>query len=48
MENHWKFLLHIKVAYDLRECHDFDPKTFDQVQGHWKENCVIRARSIYL
>lgn len=26
MEKHWKFLLHAKIANDLRVCHDFDLK----------------------
>lgn len=30
-----------KIAYDQRLCHDFDPKSFWQVQGHWKETCII-------
>lgn len=34
MEKHWNFLLHIKIAYDLRVFH---PWLFRQVQGHWKE-----------
>lgn len=30
-----------KIAYDQWLCHDFDPKSFLQVQGHWKETCII-------
>uniref|UniRef100_K1QGI1 Uncharacterized protein n=1 Tax=Magallana gigas TaxID=29159 RepID=K1QGI1_MAGGI len=26
MGKHWKFLLHTKIAYDLRVCHDLDPR----------------------
>lgn len=29
-----KFLLHTKITYDLRVCHNFDPRSFWQVQGH--------------
>ena len=37
MEKHWKFLLHTKIAYDLRVCHDLDPRSFGQGQSHWQK-----------
>lgn len=40
-DTHWKFLLHTKITCDLRMSHDFDPKSFGQVQDHWKENIII-------
>ena len=46
MEKHWKFLLHTKIAYDLRVCHDLDPRSFGQGQGHWQKKCKIRVRSL--
>ena len=42
MEKHWKFLLHTKIAYDLRVCHDLDPRSFGQGQGHWQKKCKER------
>lgn len=42
----WKFLHHKKIAYDPRVCHDFDPRSFGQVQCHLEEKCKIRFRSI--
>lgn len=27
---------HWKIAYDPRVCHNFDPRSFVQVQGRWK------------
>lgn len=42
----WKFLHHKKIAYDPRVCHDFDARSFGQVQCHWEEKCKIRFRSI--
>lgn len=43
MEKLWKFLLHTKIAYELRVCRDLDPKLYAiwQVQGHWKEKFII-------
>lgn len=32
-----QFFIHTMVAFDLRMCHDFNPKSFWQVQGHWKK-----------
>lgn len=32
--DHWKLLLYLKIAYDLRECHNFDSRSFEQVQSH--------------
>lgn len=44
-EEHWKFLLYTMIALDLRVSHDFDPRSFGQGQGHWKErehnSCLI-------
>lgn len=37
MEKHWKFLLHIKIAYDLRVCHNLVPRSFVEVQGHYQK-----------
>lgn len=37
MEKHWKFPLHPKIAFDIMMCHDFDPKSFVQVQSHSKK-----------
>lgn len=48
MEKHWTFLLHIKIAYDLRVCHDFDPRSFWQVQGHWKKKVQKFVSGLYL
>lgn len=31
IKKHWTFLLHIKIAYDVRSCHEVDPGS---VQGH--------------
>lgn len=39
MKKRWTFLLHIKIVYGLRVCHDFDQRSFEQVQGHQKEKC---------
>lgn len=39
MKKRLTFLFHIKIAYDLRVCHDFDQRSFEQVQGHQKEKC---------
>eukprot|EP00105_Crassostrea_gigas_P036495 XP_019920643.1 PREDICTED: uncharacterized protein LOC105322873 isoform X2 [Crassostrea gigas] len=33
IEKHLKFLLHTQIANDLRVCHDFDPRSFGQVQS---------------
>lgn len=41
MEKHRNFLLHTKIACDLRLCYDFDLRSFEQIQGHWKEKCKI-------
>lgn len=35
--DHWKLLLYLKIAYNLRECHNFDSRSFEQVQSHGKE-----------
>lgn len=32
--DHWNFLLYINIACDLMVCHDFDPESFGQGQGH--------------
>lgn len=37
MKKYWKFLLHKKIAYYLRVCHDLDQRSFVQVQGHSKK-----------
>ena len=37
MEKQGKSLLHKKIAYDLRVCHDLDPRSFVQVEGHSKK-----------
>lgn len=34
IELYWKFLVHTKIAYELRVFHDFVQSTFGQVQGH--------------
>lgn len=31
-ETHWKFLLHKKIAYDLRVCHEIDPRLLKKVK----------------
>lgn len=36
--------IHAMVAFDLRMCHDFNPKSFWQVQGHWNKKCKICVR----
>lgn len=41
MEKHWMFLLHTKIAYDLRMCHALDPSSFGKVQGHLKEKFIF-------
>lgn len=50
MEKHWKFFLYTKIAFYLMMCNDFDPGSFEQVQGHWKERVnkelIICVRSI--
>lgn len=33
-EKHWTFLFHKKIAYDLRTCRDFNPRSFGQIQGY--------------
>lgn len=43
----WKFLHHKRFAYDPRLCHDFDPRSIGQVQGHWEEKCRICFGSIF-
>lgn len=51
MEKHWRYLFHLKVAYDtydMRVCHDFDLRSFVQVKGQWKEKCKICLYSIFL
>lgn len=47
MEKQWNFLLHIKIAYDLRVCHDFHSWLIRQFQGNWKEKCNISVRFIF-
>lgn len=37
MEKDWKFLLHTKIVYDLKMCHNFISKLLGHVQCHWKE-----------
>lgn len=37
----WKFLPHTNIAYDLRMCHEFDPGSFWQVQGHLEKKFII-------
>lgn len=34
IEEHWNFLLHAKLVFDQRVCHDFVPRSFGQVQSH--------------
>lgn len=46
IEKHRKFLLYIKIFYNLMACHDFDPWSFGQFYGHWKDKCKIPFRSI--
>lgn len=46
MKRHWTVLPHVKISYDLRVCHDFDPRSFVQVQGHWREKSNSCVRSI--
>lgn len=41
IEKNRKFLLHTKITYDLRVCHDFDPQSLVKI-------CKIRVRSISL
>lgn len=36
MKNYWKSPLHAKIVYNLRVCHDLDPMSFVQGQGHKK------------
>lgn len=45
---HCSLLLHTQFAYmyDLKVCHDFNPRSFGQVRGHWKEKSKIGARSL--
>ena len=38
---HFKFLLHTKIAYDMRVYHDLDPRSFGQGQVHYQEKCKI-------
>lgn len=33
-----KFLLHTKMAWNMRVSHDFDLRSFGQVYGHWEES----------
>lgn len=44
-EEHWKFLLYTMIALDPRVSYNFDPRTFWQGQGHWKErehnSCLV-------
>lgn len=37
MEKHWKFLHHIKIAYNLMVCYNLDPRSFVQIQDHCKK-----------
>uniref|UniRef100_K1Q234 Uncharacterized protein n=1 Tax=Magallana gigas TaxID=29159 RepID=K1Q234_MAGGI len=34
MDKYWKFLIHIKIAYNLRVCHDLDPRSIEEVQAN--------------
>lgn len=36
IERHWNFLLHTKIDFNLKVCHDFDGRSFRQVQDHGK------------
>lgn len=40
------FLLYIKISYEPGVCHDFDPRLFGQIEGHWKKMFIICARYI--
>lgn len=41
MEKLWKFPLHIKIANDLRICHDLDPRSFVKVKSYCLKKCTI-------
>lgn len=41
------FLLHTKKAYDLMECHDFDPRSFDRFKVIGRKSAKF-ASSLYL
>lgn len=43
----WKSLLHTNIAYDTRMCHGFFffyQRSFEQIQGHWREKWTIYLR----
>lgn len=42
---HWKFLIHTKIAYDLKVHRDLDSRSFGQGQGHIQKTCNIRVWS---
>lgn len=43
MKEYWKFLVHTKIAFDLRVCHDFEPRSFEfgQVQRHRQKKFIV-------
>lgn len=43
IEKHCRFLLHTKIACDLRVFHDFVLRSFVKVQGHRKKKFVTRV-----
>eukprot|EP00105_Crassostrea_gigas_P038152 XP_019922300.1 PREDICTED: CD109 antigen-like [Crassostrea gigas] len=45
MDKYWKFLIHIKIAYNLSMCHDIDPRSIEQVQGHCLKYALFRSVS---
>jgi hypothetical protein len=48
MNKFGKFLFHTKIPHDLRMCHDLDPSSSVQVQGHWKKTFIIHFWYMYL
>lgn len=30
MDEFWKFLIHIKSTYNLKVCHEFDPRSIEE------------------
>jgi hypothetical protein len=41
MDKLGRFSFHAKIAHDPRVCHDLDPRSFGEVQAHWKKNFII-------
>lgn len=41
IEKHGKLSLYTEIAFDLRECHEFDPRLIFKDKGHLKFSFVI-------